>query len=81
MHSSQGSSSAPVELAADPDWRCGMKPIVIMIGAVLGLLVITGIVDTLARIEWVGIAAVLFIIASLVAVMVVNIVSIVRDLR
>ena len=58
-----------------------MKPIVIMIGAVLGLLVITGIVDTLARIEWVGIAAVLFIIASLVAVMVVNIVSIVRDLR
>lgn len=48
-----------------------MKPIVIMIGAVLGLLVITGIVDTLARIEWVGIAAVLLIVASLVAVIVV----------
>lgn len=58
-----------------------MKVVALMIGAVLGLMVVSGIVDALARIEWIGFAAVLFIIASLIAVMVVNIVSVARDMR
>ena len=67
----QRSSFAPVELNLDPHGRCGMKVVALMIGAVLGLMVVSGIVDALARIEWVGFAAVLLIVASLVAVIVV----------
>jgi hypothetical protein len=48
-----------------------MKFTIVLIGAVLGLLVTTGIIEALARIEWVGFAAVLLIVASLVAVIVV----------
>ena len=48
-----------------------MKFTIVLIGMVLGLLVTTGIIEALARIEWVGFAAVLLIVASLVAVIVV----------
>lgn len=70
MRPSRCSSSAPVELAADT-WRCGMKFIAVFIAIILGLLVTTGVIEALARIEWVGFAAVLLIVASLVAVIVV----------
>jgi hypothetical protein len=48
-----------------------MKFTAVFISLVLGLLITTGIIDALARIEWVGFAAVLLIVASLVAVIVV----------
>jgi hypothetical protein len=54
-----------------------MKVVALMIGTVLGLLITTGIIEALARIEWVGFAAVLLIVASLVAVIVVMITEIV----
>ena len=52
-----------------------MKATAVMIGAVLGLLVVTGVVEALARVEWIGFAAVLLIISSLVAVVAVAAVS------
>lgn len=58
-----------------------MKVIALTIAAVLGLMVASGLVEMLARIEWVGFAAVLIIVASLLAVSIVSIASIFWDER
>jgi len=57
-----------------------MKFTAVFISLVLGLLITTGIIDALARIEWVGFAAVLLIVASLVAVIVVMVLDLMHIL-
>lgn len=57
-----------------------MKFTAVFISLVLGLLITTGIIDALAHIEWVGFAAVLLIVASLVAVIVVMVLDLLHIL-